>query len=284
VTRGSEVLTTLMPARGSLRIALARWLLWLAAPLGGVSHARGVLESSVAREPYFTGAPAALDVGQLLELARRMRPALLALAASALLLWLLLQVLTAGALIRLERGRPERISLWRACWDGGSRALLPYLRAALLAAVLAGLGAALLSRIFAWLASHGEVAGWTGKTLVRDLPLARAVLTGLWVSVVGIFAFWLRVLLARERRPRVRVAAQRALRLCLRRPVSALAFHWVVASTTLAAQGAVLLAWQGAAEPSPASRWLAVWLAVLLVSAYAWQWRLRAALRVLGRA
>lgn len=284
MTRGGEILATLPPARASLRIALARWLLWIAAPLGGVRYAQRVLESSVAREPYFVAASGALDVVELIELARRLRPALLALAASALLTWLLLQLLTAGALIRLERGRRERVSLWRACWDGGSRALLPYLRVACLAAALGALGAGLLSRIFAALAEHGEAAGWTGRTLVRDLPLARALLTGAWVTLVGIFAFWLRVLLARERRPRVRVAAGRALRLCVRRPFSVLCFHWVVAVATLAAQGAVLLAWQDAPSPAPAPRWLAVWLAVLLLSAYAWQWRLRAALRVLGRA
>ncbi len=283
MTRGGEVLATLRPVRGSLRVTLARWLLSVAGWLAGVSYASRTL-ASVAREPYFTAAPAALDVVQLLELARRLRPALLAFAAVALGTWLLLQLLTAGALIRLERGRRERVSLWRACWDGGSRALFPYLRVALVAGALGASGSVLLARLFEWLAQHGEVAGWTGKTLARDLPLARAVLSGVWISVVGIFAFWLRVLLVRERRPRLRIAAAQALRLCVQRPSSALAFHWAVAAATLAAQGAVLLAWQAQAAASPAPRWLAVWLALLFVSAYAWQWRLRAALRVLGRA
>jgi hypothetical protein len=276
------VLATLRPGRGSLRVTLARWLLWIAAPLAGVRVARQTLESSIAREPYFADPSAVLGVVHLVSLARRLWPALLALAVSAGLAWIVLQLLTAGALLRLERGRPERTSLWRAIWDGGSRALLPYLRVALAAALLSGLGAFALARGFDWLEDHGERAGWTGKTLARDLPLVRALLTGLWISLVGVFAFWLRVLVVRERRPRVRVAVRGALRLCLRRPLAALAFHWSVAVATVAVQGAVLLAWQAAAEPAPAGgAWLGLWLAVLLASAYAWQWRLRAALQVL---
>ena len=280
MTQGAGILATLRPARGSLRVTLARWLLWIGAPLAGAAYARRALESTVAREPYFTGASAALDIAQLLEFARRLRPALLVLVAGAALSWIALQFLTAGALLRLERGKPERLSLWRALWDGGSRALLPYLRVALVAGVSSGLGAVALARAFGALGEHGEAAGWTGKTLVRDLPLARALLTLLWVSFVGVFAFWLRVLLVRERRPRVRVAAWRALRLCAHRPLAALAFHWGVGAGTLAAQGAVLLAWQESARAAPSSPWLALWLAVLLASAYAWQWRLRAALRL----
>jgi hypothetical protein len=280
VRPGGEILGTLRPARGSLRVTLARWLLWVAAPLAGVQHAQRALEGSVARQPYFADPSVSLDLLQLVELVRRLSPALLALAACAALSWLLLQFLTAGALIRLERGKKERTTLWRAVWDGGSRAFLPYLRVAAVALVLSGLGTCALSRAFGSLADHGEGAGWTGRTLVRDLPLARALLTALWVTSVGVFAFWLRVLLAREQRPRVRVAAWRALRLCARRPLAAVVFHWGVGATTLAAQGAVLLAW----EMAPGARWLAVWLAVLLLSAYAWQWRLRAALRVLQSA
>jgi hypothetical protein len=281
VTRGAGILATLRPARASLRVTLARWLLWIATPLAGVRAARETLESSIAREPYFADPSAALGIVHLVSLARRLWPALLALALGAGLAWIVLQLLTAGALLRLERGRPERTSLWRAIWDGGSRALFPYLRIALSAALLSGLGALALARTFGWLEDHGERAGWTGKTLMRDLPLARVLLTALWISLVGVFAFWLRVLVARERRPRVRVAARGALRLCLRRPLAVLAFHWSVAVATLVVQGAVLLAWQAAAEPAPPGRWLGLWLVVLFASAYAWQWRLRAALWVL---
>jgi hypothetical protein len=278
VTRASaSVRTALRPVRGSLRIALLRWLLWIAASLPGVWLTRAALARTLAREPYFVDTPA-LDAVQLLELSRRLRPMLASLLVGVALSWIALQFLTAGAALRLDPERRERLSLWRACCDGGSRTLLPYLRIALLAATLGTAAWLALGRGFTALADHGEIAGWTGKVLMRDLPLARAALSGMLLSTFGVFAFWLRIGIAAEGHARVRVVARRALRLCVRRPTAALAFHWLVAVSTLGAQAGVLLAWRTSTGAPSTSLWLALWMAVLLVSAYAWQWRVRAAL------
>jgi hypothetical protein len=278
--RSSIWRATLRPVRGSLRVTLARWLLWIAAALPGVGLTREALGRDVARLPYFVDSPD-LDLVQLLELARRLQPLLPPLLLGVGVSWLVLQFLTAGAALRLDRARRVRLSLWRACCDGGASAWLPYLRIALLAAALSAIGWLGLARGFDALSHHGELAGWTGRTLVRDLPFARGVLSGLWVSLVGVFAFWLRMGIAAEGHARVRSIARRTLRLMRRRPAAALVSHWIAAVATLGVQAAILLAWRTSTSDAPAtSLWLALWTTGLLASAYTWQWRVRAALEL----
>lgn len=268
------------PKAGSLRLILLRWLLWIAAALPGVGVAAGSLGDAVANRPEFTRAPDPLPlVGLGRLLAEIPGAAWGVLLAGAIVAWLGNLLLTAGAVEVLganEGGRPRPVKLrvLRTVFEVGTRSLWVYLRIALLALVLILIGGRLLGWVFEKIADHGELAGWTARGRWWNLPLVQGLLLFGWMNLVGLWAWWSRVIAVVDGRRYVRRMPGLVLRVCWRRPVQAVLLHLVIALFSMTVGAAVLFAWrQSAAGPVG---WIVLWLAVPLMHAYVWHWRIRA--------
>ena len=63
------------------------------------------------------------------------------------------------------------------------------------------------------------------------------------------------------------------LRIWWRIPFQAFVLQWILAMGSVLAGAGVLVAWRQ--SPGPGEGWFAVWIALLVVQAGAWHWRLR---------
>ena len=261
--------------KGSFRLVIMRWTLWILAGTPGVLIGLGALGDTVGRRPYFTEAADPLPVFELVRLAGAIPGAVWgALTAGVVGAWLGNLLLTAGAVEVLGRTRETKVRVWRTVFETGTRTFWVYLRLALLGAVLIFGGAKLLGVIFDRLVDHGAAAGWTGQSLARTVPLVHGVLLLTWATLVGVMIWWCKVITVADERRLVRRLPLMVLRLWWRRPLQGVVFHVVLSVVTLFASAAVLFGWrQSAAGPAG---WIVLWLVVLGVMAFVWHWRLRA--------
>ena len=268
-------LAGLRPARGSVRLIVLRWLLWIFAALPGIAVARGALGESIANRPHFTEAPDPLPFLEFARLITEIPGSVWgALAIGVVIGWVGNLFLTAGAVDIVGRRGTGGVRVLRTVFDTGARHLWVYVRVALLAVLFIGLGSRLLALVFERLGEHGQVAGWTAKALAFNLGITRGLLLLLWLTIVGVFALWSRVIVVADGRRYVRRLPSLVLRLWWRHPVRSLVVHVVLALATLFVSSAVLAGWRQSSA-SPAG-WIVLWLGVLMAQALVWHWRIRA--------
>lgn len=266
------------PVEGSVRLILLRWLLWIAAGLPGLAAAAQAIGDAGARSPYFADAARpfpAVELGLWVqELPGSIWGAFLAATALA---WVGNLFLTAGAVDLLRPGRQAPARVWRTVIDAGVRSLLPFLRVAVLAALWLAIATRLAGTAFDRLGDHAALAGWTGRTTVLALPLAHGILWLFLAAAIGSAALWGKVIVAAQRRRRVRRLHGIVPRLWRRRPLRAFILQVAAGLASLLPGAAVLYAWlQSPHLASPL--WPAAWAAVLLAQSWVWHWRLRACL------
>lgn len=260
-------------APGSARLVLTRWLLAIAAAAPGLLAARGALEGSAGRQPWFADAPDPLPIRQLTALLRDLGPAVPVLAAGVVVAWLAQLLLTAAAVEVFDPRRPSApVRLWRRTFDTGTRYLWPYLRVTLAALVLLAVGARLVGVVFEALRDRGELAGWSAQTIVFTLPALRLACLVAWAGLVGLLAWWARVIVVSGDRRRIRRVLPMALRAWWRWPVQGVLLHLAVGAATLAVGAGVLGLWRQ--SPGHGVGWFVAWIGVLLAQAYLWHWRL----------
>jgi len=264
--------------RGSVTIIGLRVALLLLASLPGLAMILGAV-AGPARQPYFTDVQGRLPMFHLSRLSGELSGAMGGATALALLLALLgEQLLVAGGLHWLAPDHPREGSAWRSVLRTGGGWLWPMLRVVLLAVLHAAVGLKLLAIGIDCLSRHGEVAGWSGLTLKATLPVLQGGLALLWLSLVGAWAFWCRLLLVADERRTVRGAWHLAARVLWRRPLRAALFYMLVTLLAQAAGGAVLALWRQSppATATGALLWIATWLLALVLGAFLWHWLLRA--------
>lgn len=271
---------------GSGRLILLRLLAHLGASLPLLLTAL-VTAASAARAPYFTDVAGPLPAAHLARLPGALGGAALGAATllAALLFLLAEQVITAGALVWLDprRGRDGRGPVAVVAREGLAQ-LWIFLRIAAFSLLALAAGGYAIRAGFASLEVRGDVAGWSGRTLVLLLPALQLLALALWAAVVGAWALCCRTLSVIDERRRVRRTALIALGVLRRHPGRALGYLVGVALCTALAGGGVLFLWRQQA-PSGAllAAWAAAWLAVLGLQAWAWHWRLRAMLLLCAR-
>jgi hypothetical protein len=268
--------------RGSLALIALRAGLLVLAGLPALLVAIVGVAAGPARQPYFTEVQGRLPLFHLVRLVDELPGAVAGMAVLAVLLALLgEQVLVAGGLTWLDPDETTREGAgpWRAVLGRGWSWLGPMLRVLLLAALFAGAGLAALHHLVESLIEHGEVAGWTAHTLMVLLPLLRVLLGVLWLSFVGAWAFWCRVLMVADGRRRARSAWALVARVLRRRPFSSIVLYVVVTLLSQLVGGVVLAIWRQGPPTRLAGAlcWSASWLLVLLLQAFLWHWLLRAA-------
>ena len=264
----------LRPVPGSQALVALRWLLFVVAALPVLAAGIGGIGGSLANRSYFAEAPDPLPMFPLIRLLGRLPGSVWAmLAAAALVAWLGNLLLTAGAVKLFGSAADGPPRVWRTVFGAGTGALWAYLRIALIALLLAAIGARFVGIIAGRLLDHGTDAEWTlrAKFLVQ---VGRGLATLCWLTLVGVFAWWCRVIVVADERYRVRRLLTLVPRLWRRRPVGALALHFLLALGGLLAGSAVLFAWRQSAAGY--GGWTVLWLAVLVGLSYLWHWRLRA--------
>ena len=123
------------------------------------------------------------------------------------------------------------------------------------------------------LLEHGKVALWTFRTQFL-LQAGRGLATLCWLTLVGVFAWWCRVIVVADQRRRVRRLWTVVPRLWWRHPIVALVLHFLLALGSLFAAAAVIFFWR---QSSGGARgWAVLWLLVLAGLSFLWHWRLRA--------
>lgn len=266
--------------RGSVRLIVARWALAILAALPGVLVARGALNASAGRQPWFTEAPDPLPLPQLVKVFGEMGAGVAVLLAGVALAWLVHLMLTAAAVEVLDprrAGGPVR--LWRATFDNGTRFLWVYLRISVCAVVALVAWARILSWVGERLADRGEFGSWSAATLFW-LFLGRVALLLAGAGAIGLCAWWSRVMVVGTRRHHVRRLPAMAFRVCRRWCFQGFVLPWVVGGASLLAGATVLFKWRQ--SPGTGGVWFAIWLALLLAQAYLWHWRLRTACLIWG--
>ncbi len=259
---------------GSARLMALRWLLFVAAALPGLASAVGGIGESIGNRPYFAEAPDPLPMLPLMRLIGRLPDSVWGtLLLAAVAAWVGNLLLTAGAVTLFGTARDGPPRVWKTVSAAGARYLWAYLRIALIALLLAAVGTKLISLIAGRLMEHGQHALWTMHARYL-LLLARGLATLCWLTAVGIFAWWCRVIVIADERRRVRRLWTVVPRLWLRRPFGALILHFLLAFGALLAGAAVLFAWRQSS--AGAAGWTVAWLVVLCGLSFLWHWRLRA--------
>jgi hypothetical protein len=271
---GAPAIAALRPVRGSGRLIAVRWALSIAAALPAMLATRATLDQVAGRQPWFTDAPDPLPLPQLVKILGQLGPAVPASVAGVIAAWLATLLVTAAAVEILDPGRaPEPVRLWRSTIDTGTRFLWVYLRISLCAAVLLGLGARGVTSVFEMLANHAKVAGWTAVTIVDVLGVGRVALVLAGAGLVGVLAWWCRVISVGDQRRYVRRLPTMVARVGWLWAAQGVILPWIVGTASLIAGGAVLFAWRQ--SPGDGTAWFVFWLGLLLAQAYLWHWRLR---------
>lgn len=264
----------LRPVRGSLRLIAIRWALAILAALPGIFAARGALEASAGRQPWFTQAADPLPLPQLGKILYELGPAVPVLVVGVVVAWLVQLLLTAAAVEALDPRRvPGPVRLWRGIFDTGTRFLWVYLRISLCAAVLLLVGGRIVGFVFEKLADHAALGGWTATAIIYRLGIGRVALLLAWAGLAGLFAGWGRVIVIGGQRRYVRRLLAMTVRVWRRRFFQGLVLPWAVGVASVIVGAAVLLAWRQ--SPGTGTVWFVLWLALLLAQAYLWHWRLR---------
>ena len=264
----------LRPVPGSYKLMALRWLLFVAAALPVLGAAMGGIGDGLADRPYFADAPDPLPLAPLMRMLGRVPGpvwGMLLLAPAAA--WLGNLMLTAGAVALFGAPGGGRPRIWRTVFAAGTRSLWAYLRIALTAVVLAAIGARLIAVIGDEIHDHARQALWTMRS-VFFLQVARGAATVCWLTLVGVFAWWCRVILVADERRRVRRLWTVVPRLWRRRPFSALVAHFLLSLAALLVGSLVIFSWRQ--SPAGGSGWSLAWLVVLAALSFLWHWRLRA--------
>jgi len=251
-----------------------RWLLFVVAALPGLAAGIDGVGKSVANRPYFAEAPDPLPMIPLMRLFDQIPGSVWgALLLAAVLAWLGNLLLTAGAVTLFGTAGGGRPRVWKTVFEAGARSLWAYLRIALVALVLAAVGTRIIAMIAERLLEHGGRALWTMRALFL-LQGGRGLAAICWLTLVGVFAWWCRVIVVADERRRVRRLWTVVPRLWRRRPFGALVVHFLLALGGLAAGAGTLFAWRQSSAGGVG--WALAWLAVLGALSFLWHWRLRA--------
>jgi hypothetical protein len=232
----------------------------------------------VGANPRFTPTDGPLPTHDILDGLTNLSPVFLGLLGLSIALWLLCdQLLTAVAARTLapERGGPVRV--WRALWDEGWPAILPYARVVVLSLAFGAVGAALIGKGFTRLDVAQQAAGATGEVRALLLPLLRACTIAAWLTLVGAFGFWCKVIIAVDGRRRVRRVVLEVCRVFLRAPLRGPGLYFISAFS-LTVAGPVVLLGKGLPVPGPAP--VIAWVAFCGLQALVWHTLVHAASRL----
>jgi hypothetical protein len=264
------------PVKGTWRVVLSRWGLYVFAMIPGLFVLTAELNESVGVRPYFQELQLPLDVVDVNLLAAELFGGGTAiLIFGVVVIWVLQLVWLGGATLLFSSAeRQAKQKVFRPGWQYFGR----YVRIAVFALIVVVAAHMGIKALFAMLSARSEVEDWAFQTSMIDLNVWRVIAMFVAMTLIGTFAFWVRIMTAAGDRRDIRRLPLAVIRLFLRRPVAALLFQFSAIAAVLALQVVALVCWR---QSTGGLLWPVLWAAALFFASWVWQLRIRAALVVL---
>ena len=264
------------PVKGTWRVVMSRWGLYVFAMVPGLFVLTGELNESVGLRPYFQNLQLPLDIVDAYLLAAELfggGTTILLLGVAVIgvlqLVWL------GGATLLLNSADNQaKQKLFRPGWQFLGR----YVRIAIFSLVVVIAAHMGIKSLFAMLSARSEVEDWAFQTSMIGLNVWRAGVLFVALTLIGTFAFWVRIITVAENRRDLRRLPMIVIRLFLRRPVAVLLFQFAAIALVLSLQAVALVCWR---QSSGGLLWPLLWVVTLFFTSWVWQVRIRAALGVL---
>ena len=259
------------------RIVVSRWLLYVAAMLPGWLAMSWQLQDSVGKRPWFHDATLPLNMLDFrLLLSELSGGGLSVLAFGAAFIWLMQLMWQAGAMRLLD---PAAQPDFPGVFGNGRPYLGRFVRVAMFALIAAVLVHIAVKNAHEAFAIRAELEGWSVRRSYISLQLWRLLALFAGLSLVGVFAFWVRVVAVADDRRYLKRIPRIVLRLFLRRPIRALLVQFLAITAVLVLQAVALWNWR---QSEGSVVYLLLWAVLLFLAAYVWQLRIQAALAVLN--
>lgn len=268
----------LKPVEGTFRVVASRWLLYMLAVLPGMLSLQQHLNETIGKRPWFQDLQPPLDLVSTRFVLAQLGDGVALLLAGAGVIWLLQLVWLGGSARVLN---PRTPGVYKKVFENGWRYLARFLRIAMIAVVVTAILQFAISKLFGALSARAETEAWPVYTSYITLNMWRAGVVFVTLTVVGVIAFWMRMIAVDEERYDTRRLPWQALKLVGRRPVAALLGQFLIVCVVLGIQAVALMCWR---QSPNGIAWLGAWVVLQLVTAYVWQFRIRTALAILQQA
>jgi len=272
------IVELLKPVRGTFRVVGARWLLYMLAMLPGMLSLSKHLDEAVGKRPWFHDLQPPLDTLSTRFVLAQLGDGVALLLAGVGILWLLQLVWLGGSARVLN---PRTPGVYTKVFKNGWQYLARFLRIAIIAVIVTAVLQFAISKLFGALSARAETHAWPFYTSYITLNMWRAATIFVALTLVGVIAFWMRMIAVDEGRFDTRRLPWQALKLVRRRPFAALLGQFLIVCAVLGIQAVALLCWR---QSPDGEVWLGAWVLLQLVTAYVWQFRIRTALAILQQA
>jgi hypothetical protein len=264
------------PVKGTWRVVLSRWGLYIFAMVPGLFVLTGELNESVGLRPHFQDLQLPLDVAGVSLLAAELFGGGTALLIfGVIVIWVLQLVWLGGATLLFSSAESQaKQKLFRPGWQFLGR----FVRIAIFALIVVVAAHMGIKYLFGMLSARSELEDWAFQTSMIDLNVWRARVLFVALTLIGTFAFWVRIITVAEGRRDLRRLPMVVIRLFLRRPVAALLFQFAAIALVISLQAIALVCWR---QSSGGLLWPLLWAVTLFFTSWVWQVRIRAALGVL---
>ena len=269
------VMELLKPASGTWRVVTSRWLLYMLATLPGLMALTSHLDETVGKRPWFQDLQPPLDTLSTKLLMPEIAGGVALLGAAVVVIWLLQLVWLGGSIQILD---PRRSDIRKKVFSHGWQFLARFIRIAVFAAIAVALTHFLLGKIFAGLRAQAEAQNWSVYDAFVTLNLWYVSIAFIVMTLIGLVAFWIRMIVVTEDRRDLRRLPWMAVKILVRRPVSAFLLQFLLVCAVLGTQVMALWCWR---QSPNGGMWLGVWVLLQLLTAYVWQLRIRSALSAL---
>jgi len=269
------VIELLKPVSGTWRVVGARWLLYMLAVVPGMLALSKHLDSTIGIRPWFQDLQPPLSTLSAGLAMAELSDGLALLGAGAAIIWLLQLVWFGGAVRVLD---PRAPGVQTKVYANGWQYLARFIRIAIIALVVTLLLQLLIRKFFAGMSARAETGGWDVYDAFVMLNMWRAGVVFVALTLVGVIAFWMRIIAVVEDRKDTRRLPWQTLKLLVRKPLSAFAAQFLLICAVLLIQALALWCWR---QSGSDGLWLGLWVLLQLVTAYVWQYRIRLALNTI---
>jgi hypothetical protein len=248
------------------------------ATLPGMMALTRHLDETIGKRPWFQDLQPPLDTLSTKLLVAEIGDGVALLGAAVVVIWLLQLVWLGGSIQILY---PWRADLRKKVFSHGWPFLGRFIRIAVFAAIAVGGMQYSMGKILGALRAQSESQGWSVYNALVTLNLWYVTIVFILMSLIGLIAFWARMIAVTEDRRDTRRLPWMAVKILVRRPVSAFLWQFLLVCAVLGTQAVALWCWR---QSPNGSMWFGVWAALQLLTAYVWQLRIRSAFTVLDAA
>lgn len=268
------IVKLLKPITGTWRVVASRWLLYMLAMLPGMLSLTRHLDATVGTRPWFHDLQPPLDILSLKFLVAELGDGVGLLLAGVFVIWLLQLVWLGGSIRVLDPHTPD---VHKKVFANGWQYLARFLRIAVFAVIATVLVQLVVRKIFGSLSARAETEAWAVYDSYITLNLWKLFVMFVFLTLIGVIAFWTRIIAVTADRKDTRRLPWQALKVMARHPVSGLAAQFAFVCAVLITQAVALWCWR---QSPSGGLWLGGWALLQLLTAYIWQLRIRAALNL----